>query len=124
MKLIGIPTLQGNDRKKISLEEITFVDSEGVPWIAPANIEVDGASIPRFFWRAIGGPFSGKYLAASIIHDYFCVTKSRSSKRVHRMFFECMLHCEVPWLKAKMMYLAVRIGGPDFPANARLREKS
>jgi hypothetical protein len=34
----------------------------------PKGFITDGASIPRFFWRVIGGPF-GRYRTAAVPHD-------------------------------------------------------
>ena len=68
---------------------------------------MDGASIPRFFWRFIGSPFIGRYRRASVIHDVHCNLKCHSSAQVHRVFYEMML-------KAWAMWLAVRLFGPRF----------
>jgi hypothetical protein len=35
---------------------------ESLPWVAPANAVVDGASIPKFAWSIIGEPFEGQYV--------------------------------------------------------------
>jgi len=38
-------------------------------FLAPKGMRTDGASIPRFFWRVVGSPFTGKYRRAAIFHD-------------------------------------------------------
>ena len=94
------------------MEDFIFIDSKGLEWVAPKGSIVDGASIPRFFWRYIGSPFVGKYRNGSVIHDVYCQTKSRPSKQVHKAFREMMKVSGVSKYKAKKMYLAVKVGGP------------
>ena len=52
---------------------------------------VDGASIPKIAWSIIGSPLSGKYCDASVIHDYHCDVRVRSSDEVHLVFHYAML---------------------------------
>jgi hypothetical protein len=96
------------------LADVSFVDSSGRRWDALAGDEVDGASIPRFFWRFIGSPFVGKYRRASVIHDIFCKSKSVPSPKVHQVFWEMMRHDGTSLFKAWQMWLAVRVFGPRF----------
>ena len=69
------------------ISEFRFLDPNGLLWRTPADTEVDGASIPQAFWSIIGGPFSGKYIKASVIHDHYCVTKSRTQHDTHQNFY-------------------------------------
>ena len=96
------------------LEDVSFLDSYGVRWPAYAGDEVDGASIPRFLWRAAGSPFVGKYRRASVIHDVWCRNQARDSADVHEMFFEAMRADGVRYLQAFFFWLAVRLFGPRF----------
>lgn len=98
----------------------TYIDSHNVTWPVPARTQVDGASIPRAFWSMIGGPFTGKYREASVIHDYYCASKLRHWKAAHRVFLDGMLARGVDKIKAQLMYLAVYRFGPrwDFDADA------
>ena len=93
---------------------VTFTDKTGQQWTARAGDVVDGASIPKFFWRFIGSPFIGKYRRPSVIHDVLCVRKDFPYKQVHALFYEMMLCEGVPTLKAKAMYYAVRFFGPKW----------
>ncbi len=103
------------DGREMKLKEnFLYVDKYGVEWQAPINSIVDGASIPRFFWRYIGSPFVGKYRRASVIHDVYCKTKSRPHERVHKVFKEMMLADGVDEFDAHQMYLAVKVGGPTW----------
>ena len=96
------------------LDSLAFEDKHGLQWVAPIGSVVDGASIPRFFWRFIGGPFSGKYRDASVIHDVYCVLQDRPSPEVHAMFYEAMRARGVWRTKAFLMWMAVRVFGPRF----------
>jgi len=89
---------------------------ELLQWAVPADIIVDGASIPRAFWSLIGGPFEGRYRNASIVHDHYCVLKSVPWKAVHRMFYTAMRCSGVPAVQAKIMYYAVYRFGPRWPS--------
>jgi len=94
--------------------DLKFIDPNSFNWVAPAKTEVDGASIPSFAWSFVGGPMSGKYLHASIIHDYFCITKERTAHDTHRNFYYGMRAKGVDESKAKLMYLMVRTFGPSW----------
>ena len=94
------------------LEKFGYMDRGGRKWEAPKGIIVNGASIPKPFWSVIGGPWSGAYKRASVIHDHFCETKSRHWKSVHRAFYDAMLDSGVGTATAKLMYFAVYRFGP------------
>jgi hypothetical protein len=91
-----------------------FDDPNGLAWEVPAGTSVNGASIPRAFWTLIGSPFTGRYFGASVIHDHYCVTRSRTAHDTHRMFFYGMRARDVPVAQAKAMYWAVATFGPDW----------
>lgn len=96
------------------LKDFSFLDPNGLSWVVPEGWEVDGASIPKFAWSIVGGPLSGKYLHASIIHDRYCDTKTRTAHDTHRNFLYGMLANGVSDVKAKTMYWAVRTFGPNW----------
>lgn len=102
------------------VQPFAYIDSHGVSWPVPARTRVDGASIPSAFWSILGAPYSGKYREASIIHDYYCATKSRHWKAVHKVFLDGMLARGVDKLQAQLMYIAVYRFGPrwDFDVDA------
>jgi hypothetical protein len=104
-----------NGRTMRLLEEFGFHDSRGFRWQAPKGAVIDGASIPRIAWTAIGGPFEGLYRDASVIHDVACDEKVEPWQLVHEVFYEAMLVSKVPELKAKLMYGAVYHFGPRWP---------
>lgn len=96
------------------LEDFSFTDPNGLVWKTPKGWEVDGASIPQPAWSIVGGPLSGRYLHASIIHDRYCDTKTRMAHDTHRNFFYGMLANGVSSVKANLMYWAVRTFGPSW----------
>lgn len=99
-------------RRMKLIEPFGYVSPTGAHWDAPMGSIIDGASIPRFAWAAIGGPFEGRYREASVIHDVACVDKNRPWQDVHRAFHTAMLANGVGAVKAKIMYGAVYFGGP------------
>ena len=104
-----------DDGRRMRLDKsVIYVDSTKRVWIAPTGSIVDGASIPRFFWRFIGGPFSGKYRRASVIHDVCCQNKDRPSVDVHDVFYDMMIEDGVSNLKALLMWTGVCLFGPKF----------
>lgn len=107
-----------DDRRRAHLlSPITYLDPAGRDWPVPKDAWLDGASIPQVFWSIIGGPYDGNYLEASVVHDHYCITKSRSWRDTHRMFHEAMLFCEVAGFKARIMFYAVYRFGPRWPAS-------
>ncbi|WP_299867983.1 DUF1353 domain-containing protein [uncultured Hoeflea sp.] len=109
----------GDDGRNITvIEEFWFIDREQHRWIVPPGTEVNGASIPQPFFSLIGGPLSGKYRDASIIHDFYCEPKNRifASDRTHDVFHQAMIASGVDPAKAFIMYQAVQRFGPQWTA--------
>ncbi len=104
----------GDDRQMRLLQDFVFVDAYGTEWVAPTGHRIDGASIPSILWSLSGSPFVGDYRRASVIHDVYCVTKSRPHRAVHKMFYEAMLCDGVDLLEARKFYTAVRLFGPTW----------
>ncbi len=111
-----------NHRDMRLVEPFSFIDRSGTKWTAPKRALINGASIPRIFWTFVSSPFCGHYRRASVIHDYYCRYKQRSSKAVHLMFYEAMLQDGVPPAKAKLLYKAVAWFGPKW-ANKVTRDR-
>ena len=101
-------------------EEFWFSDPNGLEWRVPSGTRVDGASIPPAFWSVIGGPFSGNYLQASVIHDFYCDTKTRTAHDTHRNFYYGMRSRNIPLWQAKLMYWAVATFGPSWIIEKRV----
>lgn len=109
-----------NGRDMELVRPFNYIDSNDIRWPVPAGTRVDGASIPRVLWTLIGAPYTGKYRDASVIHDYYCTSRSRHWKAVHKVFLDGMLARGVNKLDATLMYIAVYRFGPrwDFDVDA------
>ena len=94
------------------LQALSFKDSAGRIWTAPASSVSDGASIPRSLWTVLGAPFSGNFTRPSIIHDHYVQTRERSWEDTHKMFYEALLASGVSKTKAQIIYAAVVRFGP------------
>jgi hypothetical protein len=97
------------------LKPFAYKDSNGVMWEVPEGFLSDGASIPDNLWTVMGGPYSGPYRDAAVIHDYFCHTKTRSWEAVHKTFLEAALNRGTPEWKARYMYAGILLKGPRWP---------
>lgn len=106
-------------REMTLVEPFAYFDPRAVRWEAPAGAVVNGASIPRAFWSVIGGPFSGRFRNASVVHDVACVERSRDWRDVHRMFYEACRCGGVAAVTAKTMYYAVHHYGPRWSVEER-----
>jgi len=102
----------GDGRDMTLIEPFEYVDPRGQSWKVPIGTTVDGASIPRFFWSIIGGPFDGLYRNASVVHDFYCQVKTRPYLDVHQVFHDAMDTSGVPASKSWVMYQAVKRFGP------------
>lgn len=98
------------------LRPFSYRDSAGRLWEVPEGFLSDGASIPEQLWIAVGGPYSGPYRDAAVIHDYFCYTKERSWEDVHNVFLEASLNRGTPEWKAQYMYAGILFSGPRWPS--------
>lgn len=94
------------------LQPFGYVDSKGVQWDVPAGFLSDGASIPDALWAVVGGPYSGPYRDAAVVHDYFCSTKHRPWQDVHDVFLEAALNRGTTDWKAQYMYAGILLKGP------------
>ena len=98
------------------LAPLSYRRPDGSDWPVPTGAWLDGASIPRPFWSLIGGPFEGRYRNASIVHDHYCIAKTRPWQDVHRMFYEAMRCSGTGAARAKIMYYSVYRFGPRWPS--------
>lgn len=110
-----------DDGRNLRLEsDLFYFDPQGVRWGVPKGAVVDGTSIPRGFWSAVGGPLEGKYRNASIIHDWFCDMRTRTWQATHRVFYDAMRTSGVGEARAKLFYYAVWWGGPRWEERVSL----
>jgi hypothetical protein len=94
------------------LAPYAYIDADGKRWDARLPLQTDGASIPSVFWSVVGSPFTGDYLPAAVVHDWYCVHRTESWEDVHRMFYQASLTAGVGEVKAKILYAAVYHFGP------------
>jgi hypothetical protein len=99
-------------RNMTLLQPFEYIDPNGTKWPVPPGTTLDGASIPRFFWSLIGGPFEGRYRNASVIHDFYCQVQTRPFPIVHRVFYDAMVTSGLTDRTSWLMYKAVDQFGP------------
>ena len=81
-------------------------------WTVCAGTIVNGASIPRILWPILGSPFVGAHRDAAVLHDaYYFKHSGHTRKEVDEMFYDKMRADGVWYIKAKLMYYGVRVGG-------------
>ena len=78
----------------------------------PIGFITDGASIPPLVFSLIGSPWRGKYVEATIPHDYLCylAVTPEERKEAARMFLDGLKILGVSAFKRWLMYRAVRLG--------------
>ena len=105
----GDPILKWNPdgRTMTVMAELSYTDPQGTIWDAPAGSVTDGASIPRYLWSVMGGPFEGKYRNASVLHDVAYEKHNRPWWDCDRMFYNAMRCSGVSASEAKTMYYAL-----------------
>jgi Protein of unknown function (DUF1353). len=105
----GEPVTKWNPdgRTMTLLTELRYTDPNGEVWVAPVGSQVDGASIPRYLWSIMGGPFEGKYRNASVLHDVAYGERKRPWQDCDRMFYNAMRCSGVSAMEAKTMYYAL-----------------
>jgi hypothetical protein len=108
-RLVPVPGVK--DVRKLAIS-YAFKDPRALQWIAPLNLETDGASIPRIFKRIIGDHWNPQYLRGAIIHDaYYTTPQGRARGDADRMLYDSITCDGTSPTKAKLIFLAVRIGG-------------
>ena len=105
----GEPVTKWNPdgRTMTLLTELRYTDPKGNVWVAPIGSLVDGASIPRYLWSFMGGPFEGRYRNASVLHDVAYGDKKRPWQDCDRMFYYAMRCSGVSAVEAKTMFYAL-----------------
>jgi len=61
-----------NDRDVILKEDFSYTTKSGITYTGKIGSKVNGANIPRFFYRIFGSPYIGKHKRPSVIHDVVC----------------------------------------------------
>lgn len=76
---------------------------------APEGFVTDLASIPRPF--RLFFPVHGKHTRAAVIHDYLYANQIGKRRDADQIFLGAMKVLGVSWIKRRIFYAAVRIGG-------------
>lgn len=124
---VGIPAqieFELDGRAAKLMQQIEYTSDDGTNWTVPVGAWLDGASIPRAFWTLIGGPYEGNYREPSIVHDHFCIVRTREWRDTHRMFHQAMRCRGVSPYKAKVMFYAVHRFGPRWTVGSVSAEAS
>jgi len=70
----------------------------------------DLASIPRLFQNIV--PKIGRHIQPAIVHDFtYVYDTGLTKKEADAMFLDGMKSVGVAWLRRRVMWLAIRIGG-------------
>jgi hypothetical protein len=106
----AVVEVQQIDDKNWRLEQALEYTGMRDRFVAPAGMETDFASVPRFFVWLL--PSYGRYTKAAIIHDYLWRTLvgegSLSWRDADGTFRRAMRELGVPFLRRWMMWSAVR----------------
>lgn len=117
-KFIGLPVKLSSDpsiSNEVCLDSpLMYIDSLGEVWEALPGLMTDGKSVPPLFWVLVGDPFDPKTLPAAIIHDQYCIWRTRTAKRTHEVFGEMLRDLNNPPIQTKLMAWAVRWFGPKW----------
>lgn len=90
--------------------DFAYRSPDGTGWQANAGLKTDGASIPAWAQRIIGGPWEADFIRAAVIHDWYCIRTVRTRAETHRMFYDALIESGVGQIKALTMYYAVLVG--------------
>ena len=71
----------------------------------------DSLSKPEVLWSIVGAPFGDEDTWAGFIHDALYRSQLFDRRMCDYQFYEALLSCNVPKMKARAMYYAVRAGG-------------
>jgi hypothetical protein len=116
---LRVEYLDGHEWKL--LEDFCYFDEEGAPGETdgtfidvPAGFVTDFASIPRVLWNIL--PPTGPYGKAAVIHDYLYWTGKAEGRPIPKsyadgVFYRAMRELGVGFLRARSMWLAVRLFG-------------
>ncbi len=110
---------KGDDQSMRLKEHFEFIDLNKYKWPAIPDDIIDGASIPKIAWTLIGSPYVGNYRRSAALHDSLYINQHDNGSDDPRLavdivFYKGMRSDETSWLKAAIMYAAVRIFGKEY----------
>ena len=98
----------------------------------PKGFIFDFASIPRSLWFALGSPATGKHRRAAFVHDWLYASQKVDRSKADTLFLEIMKNDGVSFIKRRLLYTGVRVGGwaawnskdlENLEANCKLQEE-
>jgi|GEM_PF-639094 hypothetical protein len=101
---------RGDDRDMKLMEDFSFTDPKGKRWEAPKDSIINGASIPRALWAAVGSPFTDDYRRASVVHDVACQRPGIVRKAADVMFYHACRAGGCSAFQSRILYAGVRLG--------------
>ena len=94
------------------LEDLVIIWN-GKVLVVPAGFKSDGASVPRFFWRAVFPPGDSRALRAAVAHDFIYREHpfGWTRKEADALFYDLLREDGTSWFSAQSAYWGVRIFG-------------
>lgn len=93
-------------------DDLVFHDEDGTVVTVPGGTRSDGASIPRWLWSLVGHPLTGRYVYPAFLHDWECTVRAAIADTVHRRFYRALRSRGMHWLRAEVLWSAVKAFGP------------
>ena len=99
------------DTGKFTLNWPLSAKWRGQEFVVPSGFETDLASIPRRLRSVVAQV--GRHMLPAIFHDaaYEGHFGDMTKAEADQMFLDGMEAVDVPWVRRKVMYAAVRVGG-------------
>jgi uncharacterized protein DUF1353 len=108
---------QLNDTEYRLRSSYQYTTLANVVILVPEGFRTDEVSAPQATWSFVGMPPDGYYRAAGVVHDYIyslngkLPTITYTRQQCDQILVEILSRLGMSWLKKKLVYLAVRIGG-------------
>lgn len=109
MKLPRIKPKQGFSDKWL-LMEIVYFSHMGKTYMIPLHYEFDLQSVPRIL-RSVVQKTDRRLWYPSLIHDFLYEYRIGKRSDADWLFYELMRENNVSFIKARLAYYAVRLGG-------------
>lgn len=108
-----------NDTEYYLRSNYQYTTLAGIIITVPAGFRTDEVSAPQSTWSVVGIPPDGYYRAAGVVHDYIyslCgavpgLVPLLTRKACDGILLEILTRLDMPWLKRRLAYLAVRAFG-------------
>lgn len=92
-------------------EDYSILLSRGRKLLIKKGFRMDGASIPRMFWRVVGHPFQLPLLPCALAHDGLYAAELLPRGECDWEFLSLQELAGIGWAKRNTIYSAVRAGG-------------